>query len=273
MDVAPLIAGLVDELTAAATPERAAGEKRYLKSDLDFIGATVPTIIRATKRLRREHPHLARADVVRLAGGLWERPVHELRMAAVSILELYSSTLQAKDIRLLEKMLRESRTWALVDNLAASVVGPLWDRYPQLGSEIDRWAEDDDFWIRRSALMASLKALRAGGGDFERFCRYADAMLEEREFFIRKAIGWVLRDTSRKRPEMVAAWVGPRTHRMSGVTIREAVKKLPAEQAAAFLAAYKAKMPATNRELLRSGPSGPDKPGTRSMHEPGTHAR
>jgi 3-methyladenine DNA glycosylase AlkD len=245
MDVAPLIAGLVDELTASATPERAAGEKRYLKSDLDFIGATVPAIVKATKRLKREHPDLARPDVLRLVRSLWERPVHELRMAAVTALDLYSPTLEPEDIQLIEQMLRDSKTWALVDNLAASVVGPLWDRFPQLGADMDRWAEDEDFWIRRSALLACLKALRAGDGDFERFARYADAMLEEREFFIRKAIGWVLRDTSRKRPELVAAWVGPRTHRMSGVTIREAVKRLPPEQAAAFLAAYKAKLPAT----------------------------
>ena len=55
-----------------------------------------------------------------------------------------------------------------------------------------------------------LVALRQGGGDFERFGRYADAMLEEREFFIRKAIGWVLRDTGRKRPELVFEWLLPR---------------------------------------------------------------
>jgi 3-methyladenine DNA glycosylase AlkD len=246
MDVAPLIAGLVDEITAAATPERAVGEKKYLKSDLDFIGATVPTIVAAAKRLKQNHPGLKRPEVLRLVRNLWQQPVHELRMAAVTILDLYSPTLEARDIILIEKMLRESRTWALVDNLAASVVGPLWDRFPQLGAAIDRWAEDDDFWIRRSALLASLKALRAGGGDFERFGRHADAMLEEKEFFIRKAIGWVLRDTSRKRPELVAAWVGPRAHRMSGVTIREAIKKLPPDQAAAFLAAYQARRPATN---------------------------
>ncbi|NNC92461.1 MAG: DNA alkylation repair protein, partial [Acidimicrobiia bacterium] len=190
-------------------------------------------------------PDLSRTDVLRLVRGLWKRPVHELRMAAVTVLDLYSPLLAEKDLHLIEMMLRESRTWALVDNLAASVVGPLWDRFPALGTEMDRWATDEDFWIRRSALLASLKALRAGGGDFERFGGYADAMLEEKEFFIRKAIGWVLRDTSRRRPELVAAWVGGRTHRMSGITIREAIKHLPPEQAAAFLAAYQAKRPAT----------------------------
>ncbi len=247
MDVESLIAGLVDELTAAATPERAAGEKRYLKSDLEFIGATVPTISKATKRIQRAHPQLERQEVVALATALWDRPVHELRMAAVDILDLYSPVLEPADLDLIERMLRESKTWALVDNLAASVVGPLFDRFPELGPVLDRWAGDEDFWIRRSALLAMLKALRAGAGDFDRFGRYADGMLEEKEFFIRKAVGWVLRDTSRKRPELVAAWVGPRTHRMSGVTIREAVKKLPPSQAAEFMAAYKQKRPAAGR--------------------------
>jgi 3-methyladenine DNA glycosylase AlkD len=89
---------------------------------------------------------------------------------------------------------------------------------------------DEDFWLRRSALLALLLALRRGGGDFERFARYADPMLDEREFFIRKAIGWVLRDMSRKRPDLVYAWLEPRAARASGVTAREAVKHLPADQ-------------------------------------------
>jgi 3-methyladenine DNA glycosylase AlkD len=63
----------------------------------------------------------------------------------------------------------------------------------------------------------------------ETFARYADGMLSEREFFIRKAIGWVLRETGKKRPELVAAWLAPRAHRASGLTVREAVKYLPPE--------------------------------------------
>ena len=75
-------------------------------------------------------------------------------------------------------------------------------------------------------MLCLLEPLRSGGGDWERFCRYADQMLGEREFFIRKAIGWILRDTSRQRPELVADWVRSRVDRMSGVTRREAVKYL-----------------------------------------------
>ena len=62
-------------------------------------------------------------------------------------------------------------------------------------------------------------------------------MLEEKEFFIRKAIGWILRDTAKRRPELVAAWLAPRAHRASGVTLREAAKPLPPEVREQLLAA------------------------------------
>jgi 3-methyladenine DNA glycosylase AlkD len=64
-------------------------------------------------------------------------------------------------------------------------------------------------------------------------------MLEEREFFIRKAIGWVLREASKRRPDLVYAWIAPRAGRASGVTIREAVKYLPSAQRDEILAAYR----------------------------------
>jgi 3-methyladenine DNA glycosylase AlkD len=96
---------------------------------------------------------------------------------------------------------------------------------------------DYDFWIRRSALLALLIPLRRGDGDFARFTRYADAMLDEKEFFIRKAIGWVLRDTALKRPTMVYDWLFPRAARASGVTLREAVKPMSPEQRVAVLSA------------------------------------
>jgi 3-methyladenine DNA glycosylase AlkD len=81
--------------------------------------------------------------------------------------------------------------------------------------------------------------LRRGDGDWDRFSRYADAMLDEKEFFIRKAIGWVLRDTGRRRPEIVAAWLEPRIEHASGVTVREAVKPLPDGVRATLLARRK----------------------------------
>ena len=234
------ITDLVDRIDAGlrerAVPERAAGEKAYLKSALDHYGTSVPAVRAAVLEVIRPLD-LIHDDVVALVEQLWAAPVHERRQAAVEVLQAHVGDLRADDIALLERLLRESRTWALVDSLAASVVGPLVEREPTLAASLDRWATDGDFWIRRSAMLALLLALRRGEGDFERFGRYADAMLDEKEFFIRKAIGWVLRDTARKRPDLVFGWLLPRASRASGVTLREAIKPLDEDQRAAILAA------------------------------------
>ena len=223
-----LAAALESALRSVGTPERAAAEQAYLKSDLEFFGASVPAVRAAVRQRLRAVGPLTHDDVVATVEALWARPVHECRAAAVELLEMTVDRLGPDDVPLLERLLRESRTWALVDNIAASVVGPLAERHPaELAPTLDRWAFDEDFWLRRSALLALLLALRRGDGDWERFCRYADAMLDEREFFIRKAIGWVLRDTARRRPSMVVDWLEPRVQRASSVTVREAVRPLP----------------------------------------------
>ena len=107
MDVEALIDGLVDELAAGATPERAAGEKKYLKSDLEFIGATMPAIRKACVRLEREHPELGRPELLLLVQQLWKRQIHELRAAAVDLLDLRGEILESTDIGLIEQLLRE----------------------------------------------------------------------------------------------------------------------------------------------------------------------
>jgi 3-methyladenine DNA glycosylase AlkD len=235
-DAVALAEGVDAALRARAVPERAAREKAYLKSTLVHYGTSVP----ATRAAVREALGGARLDhdaLVATACVLWDVPVHERRAAAVELLETHRGVLGLADAGLLERLLRESGTWALVDGLAASVVGPLTEVDAGWGERLDRWAEDPDVWLRRSALLAHLVPLRTGGGDWGRFTRYADAMLDEAEFFVRKAIGWVLRDTARTRPDLVFAWLLPRAARASGVTLREAVKPLRPEQRDAVLAA------------------------------------
>ncbi len=224
-------------LRDAGDPARAAQEKRYLKSELEFLGVPLPALRAIVRTACSAHPALDHGELIETVEALWRQPVHDYRMAAIELLKARCDGLRATDIDLVERLLRESRTWAFVDELAARIAGGLLERHPGLAQTLDRWAADEDFWIRRAALLALLVPLRRGDGDFDRFGRYADAMLEEREFFIRKAIGWVLRDTSRKRPELVYRWLEPRASRASGVTIREAVKYLSREQRDAIAAA------------------------------------
>ena len=230
------LAATVDaRLRRGGVPARAEGEKRYLKSDLTFYGVGRPGIRQIVGAVLEEHAGasesaclLDRRRALAAARALWAPPVHERRCAAIDLLDRHTALLQAADLALVESFIRQSGTWALVDWLAIPVAGALVERLPELASELDRWADDPDFWVRRSALLALLPPLRRGGGDFPRFSRYADAMLDEREFFIRKAIGWVLRELAKKRPALVVDWLLPRARRASGVTRREAVKYLPA---------------------------------------------
>jgi 3-methyladenine DNA glycosylase AlkD len=230
-------AAIEASLRGLGTPERAASEKAYLKSDLEFTGTSVPAIRATVRAWRRARPDLTHEELIAVTEALWARPVHECRMAAVELLDANPRLLRPGDASLIERMLRTAGTWALVDGLASNVMGALTERHPELTAVLDRWAGDENFWLRRSAMLALLVPLRRGEGDFGRFAGYADQMLEEKEFFIRKAIGWILRDTAKRRPEMVAAWLEPRAHRASGVTMREAVKPLPPEVAARLLAA------------------------------------
>jgi 3-methyladenine DNA glycosylase AlkD len=152
-------------------PARAEGTKAYLKSDLSFFGATVWEIRSVLREFSAKHPDPTHDQLVDVAARLWAKPNHELRMAAVMLLDSRTDLLGPRDLGFIEQHIRDSRTWA-----------------------------------------------------------YADAMLDEKEFFIRKAIGWVLRDVSKRRPDEVYRWLSPRAKRASAVTIREAVKYLSAEQ-------------------------------------------
>jgi 3-methyladenine DNA glycosylase AlkD len=241
MDVEEAASQLATALAADGRPERAAAEAAYLKSSLAFLGATVPTIRRHARDFLSRHPDLDRPALLAMVQELWQRDVHDLRMLAIDLLEARVGLLTADDMPLLEALLRTSHTWAYVDSLAASVVGGLVERDASLAATLDRWAVDEDFWVRRSAMLALLIPLRRGRGDLDRFLGYADAMLEEKEFFIRKAIGWVLRDVGRTRPEPVYRWLLPRVGRVSGLTLREAIRHLPSDQRQELLAAYQAR--------------------------------
>ncbi|MGH2416745.1 MAG: DNA alkylation repair protein, partial [Candidatus Limnocylindria bacterium] len=142
---------------------------------------------------------------------------------------------------LIERLVRESRTWALVDVLAGDVLGVLVAQDPDdISPVMDRWAGDEDFWVRRASLLAELRPVRTGA-PLDGFLRRAEPMLTEKEFFIRKAIGWVLREAGKRRPDEVIGWLAPKTGRASGVTMREAVKYLPAADRDRLMAAYREK--------------------------------
>jgi 3-methyladenine DNA glycosylase AlkD len=283
-------ADVIAALRPLGTQERAVQAKRYLKSDLEFLGVTLPDLRRVVTAAARRQPVLGREeaiawaltlwngtgwnqtgrnaaepdaagldaagldaaepdaagldaarldaaepdaagpDAARLDGVLWEQ-----RIAAVELLRLRVRDLTSADLVTIETLIRAGAGWALVDPLAGDIAGQIVLRDTSGWRDIDRWADDKDFWVRRSALLSLLQGIRAGRPDLTRFDRYATPMLGEKEFFIRKAIGWVLRDLSKKDPAYVIGWTERHLTEMPGVTFREAVRRLPEADAARLI--------------------------------------
>jgi len=225
---ASAIAFFTRRLRRAGSAKRAIGEKAYLKSDLHFWGTSQDSIRASVREFCDAHPDLTRTDLRTIAETLYATDVHELRASAIGVLERERETLDDRDSPWLIAIVRKSKSWAYVDWIAPKVIGDIIARDPRARKRLSVWAKDKDFWVRRTALLAEHDALRAGGGDFVLWSRLAASMLEEREFFIRKAIGWVLREVSKKRPELTYAFLKKHRDRVSRLSLLEGAKYLPA---------------------------------------------
>jgi 3-methyladenine DNA glycosylase AlkD len=231
------LANLRRRFTALGSATRAAAEKSYLKSPLRFHGVTVPQVRQAAADLCKQHPALTAGELRELADALLATDYHDLRSVAIAVLERKVSLLRPADLPWLIGFVRATANWAHVDWLATKVIGPPVASLPaaRRKSLLARWARDPHLWVRRTSLLAQLDELRAGGGDFALFSALAAALLPEKEFFIRKAIGWVLRDVSRRRPELTFTFLERHGANASGLTLREASKHLPAPLRAALV--------------------------------------
>jgi uncharacterized protein len=250
LDIAHEVRELQKAFTQLGTPERAIHEQAYLKSSLKFLGVSVPQIRLAAKQTLKHHPDLDRATLGSLARELWANEFHELRSVAIAVLELRVQLLTKQEVPLLEQMMNESNTWAHLDWLAIGVFGKLLLREPALKSHLRVWAKSENFWLRRASLISQITAFRESKGDFELFTQLARPMLKEREFFIRKAIGWTLREVAKATPELCIEFVQENASELSGLSFREATRSLPPPQLARLQALRDLQLPVMKADFL-----------------------
>lgn len=215
-------------LEGEGSPERAASEAAYLRSSRHHFGVNVPRCRALSRAWEQSLPDVDNTTLWDTLDLLWGDGSLEMSRCAVEI-AIRRAAPTAESARRVDRWLREAETWALLDALAVDLLGRflIADEH-MIDPFLERWSTDDVFWVRRAALLAPIRQLRSGQPGFARFGRYADAQLDDREFFIRKAIGWVLREACKSMPDQVVDWVTPRVHRMSGLTFREATRRLPA---------------------------------------------
>ncbi|MGH3902391.1 MAG: DNA alkylation repair protein [Pseudonocardiaceae bacterium] len=230
-------------LLARPNTHRAEGEKKYLKSDLRHIGVPVPDMRRIVAKFSQQYRDLDRGELANIARGLWATPVHEYRVTTALLLDSFVGALTAEEAALVEEFVRQSATWAQVDVLAG-VVAKLLLSDPAVEWSLRDWCVDNELWVRRSGILGFRIALH-GTHHFERyfpiFCEATDPLLTDKRFFVRKAIGWTLREAGKKHPDEIFRWTERRIDRVSGVTIREIVRHLPPQQSSVLLAKYRSR--------------------------------
>ncbi|NYE00260.1 3-methyladenine DNA glycosylase AlkD [Kineosphaera limosa] len=220
-------------LQAEADADRGAQQQRYMKSSMPFYGLPMPLLRRRLKPILRD-PALLPADrdeweaTVR---ALWDEAGHrEERYAAIELAGVRAARdWQDPQTRpLYEHLIRTGAWWDFVDAIASGLIGPIVRAYPAEADQMREWAHADDLWVRRTAIICQLGSGPAT--DLDLLEDAIDANVEGTpfgsEFFIRKAIGWALRQHARIDPGWVRAAVDGRRDVLSGLSIREATKHL-----------------------------------------------
>ncbi len=216
----------LDSLKARFAPladtERAAGMRAYQRGQFDFLGIPAPLRRAAVKECALTLPW---PELLELAGRLWDEPQREYQYAAIDLLDLHRKRLPAEAIAPLLDLASRKPWWETVDGLAG-VIGKLVRAHREAGTQqrMDAALRDESFWIRRIAMTHQL-GWRLETDDARLF-GYALQLASEREFFIRKAIGWALRDYARWAPGSVRELVTTNRDVFSALTVREAMKRL-----------------------------------------------
>lgn len=212
-------------LTELANPVKAPQMQRYMRSVMPYHGVQTPVWRPLARRLAREHPLPDAAVLAATVRELWYGArFREERYVALELTAGHRWRL-LELLPLYQELIVDGSWWDFVDLLATQRVGPLLRAYPrELAPIVCAWAGGDHLWLRRTAVICQVGAKAAT--DTGLLCYCIESNVDERDFFLRKGIGWALREYSKTDPRWVAAFV--ETHPgLSTLSRREALRRLP----------------------------------------------
>jgi 3-methyladenine DNA glycosylase AlkD len=225
-----LVATIRAALADAGDPGRAAAQQAYMKSAMPYRGITSPQLATLLR------PILSDPDLRLHTRQSWEAAVRELWDGATHREERYAATAltghrayrpwqDPETVPLYRHLVVTGAWWDHVDEVASNRVGPILLAHPDsAGPVVHGWATDDDLWLRRSAIISQLKFGQRT--DRELLTHAIESNLDDDSFWIRKAIGWALRQYARTDPDWVRQRVAHWDERLSGLSRREALKHL-----------------------------------------------
>jgi 3-methyladenine DNA glycosylase AlkD len=236
---AELLRALRETLAGAADPERAEAMRAYMRSEMPYRGIASPRLRSLLRPVLDAHPLPDEETWQATVRSLWDDAAfREERYAALALARhrRYGEHRQVHTLPLYEHLVRTGAWWDLVDETATHLVRELLLDHPAEVSPVVRSWAADDLWLRRAALICQVGTRERCDQDL------LAAVIEDnldgstrgtparsaygREFFIRKAIGWALRDHARTDPAWVSRFVADHEHDLSGLSRREALKHL-----------------------------------------------
>lgn len=225
VDVARALQLVRTQLAERGDPDKAATMAAYMKTDMPFYGVQKPDRVPVFRAVRDAFPLADQGDYEALVRALWAEPQREAKYVALQIANQPKRFITAASMPLYTQLITEGAWWDFVDDVAINLVGRVFrQERAAVASTLAGWVDDDDLWLRRAAIIAQIKH-KAETDEAWLFdvCRRRAA---ETEFFIRKAIGWALREYAKTRPQSVIAFVQAHGHELSPLSRREATKHL-----------------------------------------------
>lgn len=219
----PLTSDILAAYAKVGDPTKAPQMQKYMKSETPYRGIGTPQRREINREIFKRYKIASFAQYDRVVRELWDAEYREDRYASIAVAMHYRKFQVIEALTLYRMMIETGAWWDYVDTIAIHLVGNLLRIYPdKMKNVLNAWIVDDHLWIRRTAILAQNRFKsdtdQAMLFDFCRKCLHEDV------FWIRKAIGWALRDYSKSNPEAVRRFVEQHREDMSGVTLREAVK-------------------------------------------------
>lgn len=215
---------LVTVFPAAGDAGRAARAAAYMKNVAPFLGIPTPRRRALSRTVLDGTPAPGEADCAAVALRCWALREREYHYFATDYLRRHVGRCSSGLLPVTRRLVTTVPWWDTVDMLAVHVVGPLVAADPALRRVMDEWIEDEDLWVVRTALLHQLR--HRGATDGERLFRYCLRRADHPDFFIRKAIGWALREYAGTEPGAVRDFVEGARDRLSPLSVREALKHL-----------------------------------------------
>jgi 3-methyladenine DNA glycosylase AlkD len=215
-------------LAEAADPVKAPQMQAYMKSVMPYRGVSAPRLKQLCREAFKAHPLSDAAEWQAVVLELWtDARFREERYAAVMLTQAraYRGFQTFSSLPMLEAMIVTGAWWDLVDPLASHNLGDILRAEPRrMKPLMRRWSRDEDLWKRRSAILCQLGFKR--DTDVKLLYDCIEPNLSDEDFFIRKAIGWALRQYAWTDPKEVKRYVKANRDRLSPLSVREALKNV-----------------------------------------------